>query len=126
MSEIRGVLQIGGFRTYRSLNEISHDDQRNTLITELDARTKDSAGFYQSLNDYELAGAGAILVFVRQAEIRNDAALLGMSADDIRNTLITEIDANQVGIGHGPPDFQAMSNLNLVYAGLTMNYWVLH
>ena len=37
---IRGVLLAGKFRTQRELNDMSRDDQRNTLIVELDAQTR--------------------------------------------------------------------------------------
>jgi hypothetical protein len=117
---IRGVLQVGGFRTYRDLNRMSAEDHRNTLITELVGRTNQHVSHYQSLDNDRLAGAGAVLVFVRQAKIRDDGAIKRMSDDDLRNTLITEISANQVGAGHGAPPFQAMSNLELVARGLSM------
>src|SRR5680860_52312 len=70
-SFIRGVLLAGGFRNQRQLNAMSHEDQRNTLIDELTGRTNQAN--YQSYNDHELAGAGALLVFLRRAGIRGDA-----------------------------------------------------
>lgn len=123
---VRGTLQIGGFRTYRELNGMSHADHRNTLITELAGRTNQSVEHYQSLADEQLAGAGAVLVFIRQAGIRDDADIKGMSDDDLRNTLITEMDKNQAGNVIGVSDFQAMSNLDLVADGLSRNPQVLH
>ncbi|WP_405183627.1 hypothetical protein [Nocardia sp. NBC_01377] len=108
---IRGALQIGRFRTYRQLNTMKREDQRNTLITELTNRTDQSVSHYQSLNDDDLAGAGAVLVFIRQAGIRDDAAIGKMSDDDLRNTLIVEL----AEFGGG----QAHTNLELVRVGLT-------
>ena len=42
MSTIRGVLLAGKFRTQHELNNMSHDDQRNTLIVELTAHSNQS------------------------------------------------------------------------------------
>src|SRR5436190_1795790 len=92
MSLIRGVLLAGRFRTQHDLNKMSHEDQRNTLIVEMVAHSNQSVGDYQSLNDAALAGVGAVMVFLREAKIRDDATLKTMSADDQRNTLIVEID----------------------------------
>jgi hypothetical protein len=123
---IRGTLQIGGFRTYRELNRMSHADHRNTLITELAGRTNQSVEHYQSLHDEQLAGAGAVLVFIRQAGIRDDADIKGMSDDDLRNTLITEMEKNQAGNIIGVNAFQRMGNLDLVADGLSRNPQFLH
>src|SRR5215216_1789376 len=91
MSLIRGVLLAGKFRTQHELNEMSADDQRNTLIVELSNRTNQKGPHFQAMDDATLAGMGAVLVFVREAKIRNDAELKTMSDDDQRNTLIVEI-----------------------------------
>ncbi len=40
----RGVLLAGRFRTFEELNRMSHDDQRNTLITVLVGLTQPVAG----------------------------------------------------------------------------------
>ena len=111
-SFIRGVLLAGGFRNQQQLNGMSHEDQRNTLIVELTARTNQAN--YQSFDDRVLAGIGALLVFARRAGIRNDAQLKTMTADDLRNTMIVEIDAQT---GHGS-SLQAWQNIDLVRVGL--------
>src|SRR5688500_18556018 len=111
MTAVRGVLQVGGFRAYGDLNRMPSDGQRNTLITELVGRTNQRVEHFQSLDDEELAGAGAVLVFHRQAAIRDDAALKTMTDDDQRNTLIVELHA-QTGLSVS--QLQAMSNLDLV------------
>ena len=110
MSLIRGTLLTGKFRTQRELNAMSWEDQRNTLITELAGRTRDAVRFYQGLNDADLAGAGALLVYLRETSSRTDAQLKTMSADDMRNTVIVEVGA-QTGRGR---DLQALSNLQLI------------
>ena len=114
MSLIRGVLLAGKFRTHHQLNGMSHDDQRNTLIVEMTGRTNQSVSHFQSLNDAALAGAGAVLVFLRAARIRTDAELKKISDDDQRNTLIVEID-HQTHLGS---QLQGLSNMDLVLLGL--------
>jgi hypothetical protein len=107
---IRGVLLAGKFRTQHELNRMSAEDQRNTLITELAGRTNQSGGHFQSLDDYALAGTGAVLVLLREAKLRTDDELKKMSDDDQRNTLIVEI-AGQTSLGS---QLQGLSNMNLV------------
>jgi hypothetical protein len=111
-SFIRGVLLAGKFRTQRELNTMSPEDQRNTLIVELTGRSHQSN--FQSFNDFTLAGMGAVLVFLREAKIRDDGALKTMSADDQRNTLIVEIGA-QLNEGSR---LQGLINMDLVRLGL--------
>ena len=79
-SFIRGVLLAGGFRNQQQLNGMSHEDQRNTLIVEMTARTNQAN--YQSFDDRVLAGIGALLVFARRAGIRNDVQLKPFTADN--------------------------------------------
>jgi hypothetical protein len=112
-SLIRGVLLVGNFRTQSELNSMSADDQRNTLITILTSLSNQNN--YQSFDDSTLAGMGAVMVFLRGAKIRDDATLKTMSADDQRNTLIVEINA-QTNIGI--PLLQGLSNMDLVRLGL--------
>jgi hypothetical protein len=109
-SYIRGVLLVGKFRTQKQLNGMSPADQRNTLITELVGRTKDTVKYYQSLNDYDLAGAGALLVYLRETGSRTDPQIKTMSVDGMRNTVIVEVGA-QTGRGR---DLQALSNMDVV------------
>ena len=71
---------------------MSHNEQRNTLIVEIAGRSKQTN--LQSFDDDTLAGMGAMLVFLRRARIRDDAALKGMTADDMRNILIVELGAS--------------------------------
>jgi CubicO group peptidase (beta-lactamase class C family) len=109
---IRGVLLAGGFRTTRELNAMSPEDMRNTLIVEMTNHSNQAD--YQAYDNDALAGVGAVMVFLRRTGIRDDAALRTMSADDQRNTLIVELDAQT----HLGLDLQAFGNLELVLTAL--------
>jgi hypothetical protein len=108
----RGVLLVGGFRTQHQLNAMSPDDMRNTLIVELTNHSNQTN--YQAYNDYDLAGAGAVMVALRELQIRSDAQLRTMSSDDQRNTLIVELD-QQVRLGQA---LQGLPNLRLAAVAL--------
>ena len=108
----RGVLLAGRFRTHHELNAMSADDQRNTLIVEMAAHSNQSN--FQSFNDFDLAGAGAVMVFLREAGIRNDSQLKAMSIDDQRNVMIVVIGA-QTGLGSA---LQGLRNMDLVRIAL--------
>jgi hypothetical protein len=110
---IRGILLAGQFRTQHQLNTISADGQRNTLITEIGGRTKQTN--LQSFDNNKLAGIGAVLVYLRTSLIRSDADIKGMTADDMRNVLIVELGAVT---GLSGPTLQGMSNMDLVLLGL--------
>jgi hypothetical protein len=105
---ISGVLLLGKFRAQQQLNGMSPEDQRNTLITELAARTRDTVGFYQSLNNADLAGAGALLVYLRETG-RTDQQIKTMNADDMRNIVIVEVKDQT-----HRDDLQALSNMELI------------
>lgn len=117
-SAIRGVLLLGQFRTFVELNTMSRDDRRNTLITELVNRTKQPVTHYQAMTDPDLAGAGAVLVFLRLIGARTDDVLATLSDDDQRNLLIVTV-AGKTGVSL--PELQALSSLELVLeaTGLT-------
>jgi len=76
-------------------------EMRNTLIVEMSKHSKQPVPFYQGQDDATLGGMGAAMVLLRHTGIRDDAALRQMSADDHRNTLIVEMDA-QTGQGRDP------------------------
>ena len=113
MAVIKGVLLAGRFRTFEQLGAMSREDRRNTLIVVLTSLSNQSN--YQSFDNDTLAGMGAVMVYLRAARIRDDAALKTMSADDQRNTLIVELDAQT---GAGVAKLQSLSNLDLVRVGL--------
>ena len=114
MSIIRGVLVAGRFRTHHQLTGVSNDDQRNILIVELAGRTNQSGAHFQAMDDFTLAGAGAVYVFLREARIRTEQQLKSISDDDQRNILIVEIGA-QTGLGS---QLQGFDNIELVLLGL--------
>jgi len=115
---LRGVLLAGQFRTQYELNAMSEEDQRNTLIVELTNRSNQNN--FQSFNSFDLAGMGAVLVFLRTARIRDDAQLKTLSIDDMRNILIVELDA----ITHLGSRLQSLSNMDLVLLGLGVDVFV--
>jgi hypothetical protein len=89
---------------------MSHDDMRNTLIVVMTSLSNQTD--YQAYNDADLAGVGAVMVFLREAGIRNDANLRTMSADDQRNVAIVELK------GQTGRNLQGLGNLDLVLAAL--------
>ncbi|MDT7786261.1 MAG: hypothetical protein QOF58_4680 [Pseudonocardiales bacterium] len=107
---VRGVLLAGRFRTQHQLNTMSHDDMRNTLIVVMTSLSNQTN--YQACNDAELAGVGAVMVFLRENGLRTDADLKKMSADDQRNVAIVELK------GQTGRNLQGLSNLDLVLAAL--------
>ena len=113
-SYIRGVLLAGQFRTQHELDGMSSDDMRNTLIVEMAAHSNQTN--YQALNDFQLAGVGAVMIFLREARLRTDAELKAMSADDQRNVAIVEIGA-QTKLGSR---LQGLSNMDLVLTAFGM------
>ncbi|SFR29533.1 hypothetical protein SAMN04488564_1206 [Lentzea waywayandensis] len=106
----RGVLLAGRFRSQHQLNTMSRDDMRNTLIVVMASLSNQKD--YQAYSDPELAGVGAVMVFLRETGIRDDAALRKMSADDQRNVAIVEL-AAQTG-----RNLQGLSNLDLALTAL--------
>lgn len=111
-SFLRGILLGGRFRTQAELNRMSAEDHRNTLIVEMTTHSNQTN--YQSYDNAQLEGVGAVMTLLRRARIRDDAGLKTMSADDQRNTLIVEID-KQTRKGR---ELQALGNIDLVLAAL--------
>ncbi|MET9226272.1 hypothetical protein [Lentzea sp. NPDC003310] len=106
----RGVLLAGHFRTQHQLNTMSRDDMRNTLIVVMTSLSNQTN--YQAYDDADLAGAGAVMVFLRETGLRDDKALKKMSADDQRNVAIVELHA-QTG-----RNLQHLGNLDLALTAL--------
>jgi len=113
-SFIRGVLLAGQFRNQHELNTMSPEDQRNTLIVEMAGRTNQPVPHFQAMNDFVLAGVGAVYVFLRQARIRTEGQLKTISDDDQRNIMIVEID----GQTHFGSRLQSLRNIDLIRLGL--------
>ena len=85
------ALVAGHWRTSEDLLYMSHDDERNTLITELNLITSESVDWLQGRSDGELIEFAAVAIFLRGEGIRREDELAGMSTDDQRNTLITQL-----------------------------------
>lgn len=113
---IGDLLVMGKFRSQGQLDGMSDGDRRNTLITELANRTKDAVSYYQSLNNADLTGAGALLVFLRERPSRTDQELKTMSVNDMRNTAIVEVNKR---MGRSIRDLQALSSMDVVKSVLT-------
>jgi hypothetical protein len=114
MSLVRGALLAGRFRTQHELSGVSNDAQRGILIAEMTGRTNQAGGHFQAMNDFTLAGAAAVYIFLRDARIRTEQQLKTISDDDQRNILIVELGA-QTGLGS---DLQGFNNIELVLLGL--------
>jgi hypothetical protein len=109
-----GVLMAGGFATHVQLLKMTTDQQRNTLIFQLATHAREDGRKLQGLNDFDLAGAGALFVLLRNGKIRTDAELKAMTVDDQRNVLIVEVGA-QTGLGS---QLQGLRNMDLVRIAL--------
>lgn len=108
------ALVLGSWRTSEDLRMMSHDDERNTLITEMTHITSESVEWLQSKTDNDLINFASVAIYLRDANIRRTEELAKMSADDQRNTLITQLHYwTDVPVG----DLQAQSNKELVVKG---------
>jgi hypothetical protein len=76
---LRGILLAGKWRTEEELNHTSTENKRNTLIVEMTQHTNQDGGHFQGMNDEALIGVGAVVVFLREAGIRDDDALKKLS-----------------------------------------------
>lgn len=112
-SFLRGVLIFGNFRSQAELNQMSREDHRNTLIVELVNHSNQTTSYFQSLNNFSLASAGAAMVYLRKTRIRRDDELALMSTEDHRNTLIVEVAAQTTR-----QDLQSFSTFDLVRLAL--------
>jgi hypothetical protein len=111
---IRGVLLAGGIRTHQQLIQMPPEDQRNTLIVSMAALSNQPVSHFQSLNDFDLAGAGAAMVFLLNGGIRNAAQLKTISDDDQRNIAIVEVD----GQTHLGSKLQGLRTIDVVATAL--------
>ena len=116
-SFIRGVLLAGQFRTQHELNTMSDEDQRNTLIVEMAGHTNQPIAHFQSLNDFDLAGAGAAMVFLLKGGIRDAIQLKTISDDDQRNIAIVEVGAQT----HLGAKLQGLHTIDVVATALGVN-----
>ncbi len=114
---IPGILLAGKWRTENELNAISANDKRNTLITELNAHSKQKNGYFAAFKDDDLVGMGAVMVFLMAAGIRDKNWLKANTCDDHRNGLIAFLDART---GEPVSKLQGLTNQELVRWGFTL------
>ena len=85
-----GMLYKAGARTYGDLNNMSDEDERNTIIIELSKLSSDSVSALQGRNTDTLIAQYAINILLRETRIRTIAGLKTTSLENQRNTLIIE------------------------------------
>jgi hypothetical protein len=108
---LRELLTQGGW-TVNSLNNMTSDQKRNTVIQLLSDFSTQPVGYYQGLSDNELVDRGAILMILRN--IVSDDALKQMSDDQQRNSIIVALNSRtDKAIG----ELQGKSNRELAQIG---------
>jgi hypothetical protein len=110
----RGLLRVGGW-SEDTLNIMSSDDKRNTVIELLSEYSSQPVGYYQGLDDHKLIDRGAILILLRN--LINDDTLKQFSDDEQRNSIISAIH-NRTDTPVG--ELQGKSNRELVEIGLRL------
>lgn len=88
--DIGRVLVAGKWLTADACSALSAADRRETLCLRLSDWCKQKADYFRTLSDPDLGSCGAMVVFLRDAHIRDQAGLLTYTVDNQRNTLITE------------------------------------
>ncbi len=114
MDTVGEALVAGQWRTPDALLTMSHQDERNTLITELSHITSESVDWLQSNDDDALIEYAAVAIFLRDEEIRQEDKLAEMSKEDQRNTLITVL---HNWTDDPVDDLQSKSSMDLVVIG---------
>lgn len=101
--QLRRILMIAGDRSIENITPMSADDVRNTMIVVMINNSRESVSFYQGLNNRALAGLAGLRAYVKGG----GRSTTGMSADDIRNTAISDL----VSRGRGTvAQYQGMDN----------------
>ena len=112
---LRGVLLAGKWRTEEELNHMPTEEKRNALIVEMSKHTNQDVSHFQGLNNDDLIGVGAVVVFLMRAGIRDLATLRTYSDGDQRNAMVVE-NNNHTDIP--VPTLSGKSNRELVIIGL--------
>jgi hypothetical protein len=108
------VLRTAYGWTREHVNTLSAAAQRQAVIDKLCQLSKQPAADFEAVNDYDLTGRGAVLMFLRGAKIRDEAGLKDMDVEGHRNTLIME---NGHRLGKTGPEQWAMDHQKLVQLG---------
>ena len=112
-----GVLVAGKWRTQDQVGKMTAEDIRNTLMVELAKYSKEPVqNYYQRYNTDDLAGKGAVVMFLRDAGIRDVAWLKANTDDNQRNTLIVWLSKT---FSVPVPELQGMTNQELVLMAWT-------
>ena len=77
-----GMLYKAGARTYGDLNNMSDEDERNTIIIELSKLSSDSVSALQGRNTDTLIAQYAINILLRETRIRTIAGLKTTSLEN--------------------------------------------
>ncbi len=121
----RGVLAAGGWRTHDAVKTMTADQVREGLIAAMVDNSNQTARYFSDCpdsrpkdgpNDKDLPGKAAIVVFLRDAKIRDAAWLKAHKDEDHRNTLIAHL-ANTFAMPVG--ELQASANQDLVMMAWT-------
>ena len=110
-SAIRGILLQGEFYTQEELVAMSNRDWRDALISELVNRTVGTRKVFDELDNAQLAGIGALYVYLRKTQLVSESDLSGLTPNDMRKTLIFHLN-RQTGIPIG--ELNRNSNNELV------------
>ena len=84
VDHLRRLLYFGSDRQIGQLNAMSADDVRNTAITVLSNDTAGSVGYYQGLDNRNLAGIAFLRLYVKGGGVPTTTT----SPDNVRNTAI--------------------------------------
>ena len=121
---LREALLFGGWRTVSEVTDMSEEDQRNTLIVELEKITSYTVAQIQALPTTgslnSLVGVAAIAVFLESRRIRSIAELNTMTYEEERNTLIYDL---QVHGGYEVAFLQALGDFDLVVQGFETSFY---
>jgi len=112
---LHGLLLAGKFRRENEIDRMLYEEQRNTLITELANRTAHPIATLQSLDNVQLTNAGALLVMLRAARLRDDAMMKTMTIEDMRSVLAVDTATHS---GLTIPQLLAAGPIDLVLAAL--------
>lgn len=123
----RGVLTAGGWRTHDAVKTMSPAQVREALAAAMADNSSQTQHYFldfpdsvpkNGLNTKDLPGKAAIVVFLRDAKIRDVAWLKANTDDNHRNTLISWL-SNTFALPVG--ELQACANQDLVMMAWTLS-----
>ena len=121
---LREALLFGGWRSVSAVSEMSTEDQRNTLIVELEKITSYNIAQLQAFPSTgslrSLVGVAAIAVFLESRSIRSVPELNTMTYEEERNTLIADLNVHG---GFEVAFLQALGDYDLVIKGFEISLY---